>query len=298
MELHQLRYFLAVARAGNFSRAAENCHVAQPSLSQQILKLERELGERLFERKSRQVLLTLAGETLRDRATRILHEVHEARREVRDATGEPRGQVNLGVLPTIAPYLLPKIIRGFGRGRPAVEIIVHEETTDRALAALQSNELDLALVSLPLRSTQIEVRELFTEELLLALPRRHPLLRKRQLRASDLEPEKFVFMADTHCLGAQTLQFCYAQGFTPRISCRSAQIETVQALVAAGVGISMVPAMARSSRAAVTYRSLGKSPPARIIALIWNKRRHLSRAATELCDYIQAKARRLPKASV
>ena len=286
MEIHQLRYFLAVAKAGNFSRAAENCHVAQPSLSQQILKLERDLGEQLFERKARQVLLTPAGELFRERATKVLHELHEARREVRDCEGEPRGQVALAALPTIAPYLLPKIIRGFARRCPAVATIVHEETTDRAMRALEDHEIDLALVSLPIDSPRVEIRPLFSEELVLVLPKSHPLLRKRALTGADLEPEKFIFMAETHCLGTQTLQFCYAKGFTPQISCRSAQMETVQALVAAGLGISMVPAMARQSPARVSYRSLGRPKPARTIALVWNKRRHLSRAACELRDYI------------
>jgi len=288
MELHQLRYFLAVVKTGNFSRAAENCHVAQPSLSQQILKLEAELNEKLFERHRRQASLTPAGELFRQRAENVLHEIHEAKREVRDASGEPRGEVHLAALPTIAPYLLPKILRAFARRRPSVELIVHEETTDRTLRALANRELDLALVSLPITDGRVEVRSLFREELLLTLPRRHALARRRAIGAADLEPENFIFMADTHCLGAQTLQFCYAQGFSPRISCRSAQIETVQALVAAGVGISMVPAMARRSNGSVgvVYRSLGKNKPTREIALIWNKKRQLSRAARELRDYL------------
>jgi LysR family hydrogen peroxide-inducible transcriptional activator len=287
MELHQLRYFLAVAKTGNFSRAAESCHITQPSLSQQILKLESELGEKLFERKTRRVLLTSAGELLRERAARVLYELQEARREVRDARGEPRGQVNLSALPTIAPYLLPKIIRGFARRCPGVATIVHEETTDRALRALENHEIDLALVSLPIESPPVETRALFSEELLLVLPKRHPLLRKRVIVGADLEAEKFIFMAETHCLGAQALQFCYAKGFTPQISCRSAQMETVQALVAAGVGISMAPAMARESGARVGYRSLGNPKPTRTVALVWNKRRHLSRAALELRDHIE-----------
>ena len=286
MEIHQLRYFLAVVKMGNFSRAAESCHIAQPSLSQQILKLEDELGERLFERRARSVQLTSAGEMLQERAARVLHELHEAHREVRDARGEPRGQVHLSALPTIAPYLLPRVIRGFSRRCPVVSTIVHEETTERALRALENDEIDLALVSLPIVSSKVETRPLFREELLLVLPKRHPLLRKRTLSAADLEPEKFIFMAETHCLGAQALEFCYAKGFTPQISCRSAQMETVQALVAAGVGISMVPAMARTPSTRISYRSLGKPKPVRTIALVWKKGRHLSRAATELRSYI------------
>jgi LysR family hydrogen peroxide-inducible transcriptional activator len=198
MELHQLRYFLAVAKTGNFSRAAESCHITQPSLSQQILKLESELGEKLFERKTRRVLLTSAGELLRERAARVLYELQEARREVRDARGEPRGQVNLSALPTIAPYLLPKIIRGFARRCPAVATIVHEETTDRALRALENHEIDLALVSLPIESPPVETRALFSEELLIVLPKRHPLHRKRVIVGADLVAEKIIYMAVTH----------------------------------------------------------------------------------------------------
>lgn len=297
MELHQLRYFLAVVKTGNFSRAAENCHVSQPSLSQQILKLEAELSEKLFERHRRQASLTPAGELFRQRAENVLHELDEAKREVRDASGEPRGEVHLAALPTIAPYLLPKILRAFAGRRSSVELIVHEETTDRALRALANRELDLALVSLPITDGRVEVRSLFREELLLALPRRHALARRRAIGTADLQPQNFIFMADTHCLGEQALQFCYAQGFSPRISCRSAQIETVQALVAAGVGISMVPAMARRSNgsAGVVYRSLGKNKPTRDIALIWNKKRQLSRAARELRDYLLQTRRKVTR---
>ena len=288
MELHQLRYFLAIVKTGNFSRAAASCHVSQPSLSQQILKLEAELNEKLFERHRREARLTQAGALFRQRAENALHELQEARREVRDAAGHPRGEVHLAALPTIAPYLLPRILRGFSRRAPSVELIVHEETTDRALHALASRELDLAVVSLPINDGRVEARSLFREELLLVLPRAHPLARRRGLQVADLQPENFIFMADTHCLGAQTLQFCYAHGFAPRISCRSAQIETVQALVAAGVGISMVPAMARRSHGSqkVVYRSLSKEPPTRDIALIWNRKRPLSLAARELRDYL------------
>ncbi len=289
MELHQLRYFLAVVKTGSFSRAAESCHVAQPSLSQQILKLEAELSERLFERSRRQATLTGAGELFRQRAENVLREIQEAKREVRDAHGgDTRGEVNLAVLPTIAPYLLPKILRDFGRHCPAVQLIVHEETTERALRALAQRELDLALVSLPVTDGRMEVRSLFREELVLVLPRGHALARIRAIGAADLQPENFIFMSETHCLGAQTLQFCYAQGFSPRITCRSAQIETVQALVAAGVGISIVPAMARQRGGAkrVVYRSLGQAKPTRDIALLWRKKRQLSRAAQELREYL------------
>src|SRR4051812_25776162 len=233
MEMHQLRYFLAVAKTGSFSRAAEECHVAQPSLSQQILKLEDEMGEKLFERLRRRTILTGAGELFRKRAERIIREVDEARREVHDLQGELRGKIELGALPTIAPYLLPKLVRGFTEKYPAVELVVHEEVTSRILAALDSNELDLALMSLPLPESRVEVHQLFREELLLTMTAGHPLIRKKTVTLEDLAPEKFILMQEGHCLGEQALQFCRERGFHPQITCRSAQVETIQALVEA-----------------------------------------------------------------
>lgn len=288
MEMHQLRYFLAVAKSGSFSRAAEACHVSQPSLSQQILKLEDELGERLFERLRRRATLTAAGELFRARAERIVAEVEEARREARDAGGMVRGKVDLGVLPTIAPYLLPKIITGFGAKHPAVEVVVHEDMTARLVQAIEANELDIALLSLPVAGRALEVEELFAEELLLTLPAGHRLTRKKTITLTDLEQERFIVMKEGHCLGAQALEFCRGKGFNPQITCRSAQVETIQALVEAGLGVSLVPAMARRAACPghLVYRSLAGSKPTRAIVLIYRKRRELSRAAKELKAFI------------
>src|SRR5215218_7804273 len=133
MEMHQLRYVVAVARAGNFSRAAEQCHISQPSLSQQILKLENELGERLFDRRKREAKLTSHGEAFLRHAVRILEEVDAAKREATDAKNLLQGTLTIGVLPTIAPYLLPRVLAAFARRYPGVEIIVQEDTTERLL---------------------------------------------------------------------------------------------------------------------------------------------------------------------
>jgi LysR family hydrogen peroxide-inducible transcriptional activator len=287
MEMHQLRYFLAVAKTGSFSRAAEECHVAQPSLSQQILKLEDELGEKLFERLRRRTTLTGAGELFRHRAERIVREVDEARREVQDLQGELRGKIELGVLPTIAPYLLPRIVRAFTEKYPAVEVIVHEEVTSRILTALEGNELDLALMSPPLPESRVQLDELFTEELLLTMPTGHPLIRKRTVTLEDLAPEKFILMQEGHCLGEQALQFCRERGFHPQITCRSAQVETIQALVEAGLGISLVPEMARRETGRhLAYRSLTGKKPSRAIVMVSKKGRKLSRAAEELKNFV------------
>ncbi|MCX6931672.1 MAG: LysR substrate-binding domain-containing protein [Verrucomicrobia bacterium] len=286
MELHQLRYFLAVARTKNFSRAAEQCHVAQPSLSQQIMKLEDELGERLFERTKREVSLTPAGDLLRVHAERVLQEVELARDGVREFRGLVRGRVVLGVLPTVAPYFLPQRLRAFSSRFPAVEVVVHEDTTDQLAAAVLAKEVDLALVSLPVERVGLAAEEFFDEKLLVALPAGHALAKRPRLTFDDLEREAFILMKEGHCLSGQALQFCRINGFAPQISFRSAQIETVLAFVAKGWGVSVVPEMActRPMRG-VRFRTLAGMT--RSIGIIHRKARPLSHASRALVDFLR-----------
>jgi LysR family hydrogen peroxide-inducible transcriptional activator len=286
MELHQLRYFLAVARTKNFSRAAEQCHVAQPSLSQQIMKLEDELGERLFERTKREVSLTPAGDLLRVHAERVLQEVELARDGVREFRGLVRGRVVLGVLPTVAPYFLPQRLRAFSSRFPAVEVVVHEDTTDQLAAAVLAKEVDLALVSLPVERVGLAAEEFFDEKLLVALPAGHALAKRPRLTFDDLEREAFILMKEGHCLSGQALQFCRINGFAPKISFRSAQIETVLAFVAKGWGVSVVPEMAcnRPMRG-VRFRTLAGMK--RSIGIIYRKARPLSHASRALVDFLR-----------
>ncbi len=284
MEMHQLRYMVTLARTGNFSRAAEQCNVAQPSLSQQIQKLEAELGERLFDRMKREVRLTPHGTAFLRRAVRILEEVDAARREVSDALDLKHGSIAIGILPTIAPYLLPSVMARFSAQFAGVEINVHEDTTAQLLKLVHAYEIDFAVVSEPIVDDRLTVTELFTEELLLALPPRHPLTKKRTLTSADLRDQKLIVMKSGHCLGDQVLGFCERQEVKPRISFRSAQLETVQELVCAGLGLSLVPAMARRTqmRRAPEYRSLQAPPPTRKIVLVWPRLRPPGRAAVEL----------------
>lgn len=288
MEMHQLRYVVAVARTGNFSRAAEQCHVSQPSLSQQIQKLEDELGERLFHRLGRQVKLTPHGEAFVRRAERILEEVEAAKREVADAQNLLRGTLSLGVLPTIAPYLLPPVLTRFHAQHPGVEIVVQEDTTAQLLKQALAGDLDLAVASLPIADGRFEVRELFAEELLVALPPGHPLAAKRVLRVGDLEQERFIVMKEGHCLGDQVLNFCERRELRPNVIFRSAQLETVQALVCAGLGLSLIPEMAvgRGGRPQPVYRPLQPPRPERKIVAVWPKQRTPGRGGEALLTLI------------
>src|SRR6266446_10216258 len=157
MEMQQLRYVVAVARARNFSRAAEQCHVSQPSLSQQIQKLEDELGERLFDRMKREAKLTAHGEAFLHHAVAILAELDAAKREATDAKDLLSGAFAIGVLPTIAPYLLPGVMEGFAKKYPGVEIVMQEDTTAQLVKFLLACEIDLALASHPIQDPRLVV---------------------------------------------------------------------------------------------------------------------------------------------
>jgi LysR family hydrogen peroxide-inducible transcriptional activator len=294
MEMHQLRYMVAVARARNFSRAAEQCHVSQPTLSQQIQKLEDELGERLFDRMKREARLTPHGEAFLPRAVRIMEETEAAKREASEAGSLLRGRVTVGVLPTIAPYLLPDVMAAFSEKFPGVQMVVQEDMTARLLKLTLGCEIDFALVSLPIREGRLEVRKLFSEELLLALPPGHRLKRKRTVTTGDLTGERLIVMQEGHCLGDQVLGFCDRHDLHHHISFRSAQLETVQSLVRAGLGISLIPAMAvqRDRRDALLYRSLCSPKPGRQIVVVWPKQRPPGRAADEFLKMLPTSFKR------
>lgn len=277
MELHQLRYFVTVALTGNFSRAAERCHVSQPSLSQQISKLERRLHQRLFDRLGRKVVLTNAGRLLFDRASAIVSAVDDAERQLRDADSNDGGRLTVGAIPTVAPYLLPRALERFAADHPQVELTVHEDVTRQLLAAAITGDLDLALVALPITDERLEVEPLLTEPLYLALPPGHALVRRRRLVVDDLRDERFILLDEMHCLGEQVLALCRASGCQPRLACRSAQISTIQALIAQGLGISLVPEMARrgDTSGGTRYRALADGPT-RTVAAVWHQHRYHS----------------------
>ena len=196
----------------------------------------------------RSSVLTSAGAALVQRATRILAEVDAAHRDVADAAEGVRGRVSVGVLPTIAPYLLPRVLALTARECPAMEVHLHEATTAQLLVSAAACELDLAIVSLPIDDARFMREPLFEDELLLAVPPRHPLTKQARVRLSDLEQERFILMEEGHCLGDQSLSFCQRNRLQPQIAFRSAQLETIQALVASGVGISLIPQLAVPSR--------------------------------------------------
>lgn len=288
MEIHQLRYFVAVAELENFTRAAQQCHVTQPSLSQQIAKLERQLGTRLLDRLGRTVVLTDSGKELLPRARRILKEVDSAESWFQQPEGPPSSSLKLGALPTIAPFLLPRIICHFREELPQVALTIVEDYTDHLLDRLLKGTLDVAIMALPIDDPRFEAEPLFREGLLVALPPTHPLADKPTLTFNQVRQEPFVLLHEVHCLGEQILGFCRQQEFQPRVVCESAQISTIQEMIRLGLGISLLPEMAIDpTDDSIVYRPIRKLQPYRTIVATWNRHRTAAPPQTRLLDILR-----------
>jgi LysR family hydrogen peroxide-inducible transcriptional activator len=290
MEIHQLRYFVAVSELKNFTKAAARSGVSQPSLSQQIQKLEKELGQPLFERLGRSIKLTEAGEALYSRATSILDAWDDARTCTRDADDWQSGTVTIGGILTVAPYFLPDIVKRFNKKFPRARLIVEERFTHDLIERCLSGELDVGLLALPVNERRLRVETLFQDTLLVAIPARHPLARRTKVSIEDLRREPFVLLDEMHCFGEQVVTFCRSQDYLPSVSCRSAQLMTVQELVALGQGLSLLPEMAtrRNGNHRVVYRPLHGTPLYRTIAMIWRPRFRPPRLVEALVDVVRA----------
>ncbi len=286
MEIDQLRYFLRVAERGSFTRAAEDLVISQPALSRSIQKLEEELGQPVFERKTRSVSLTDAGTLLQARVQQVFSILENTKAEITD--DGKSGRIRVGAIPTIAPYFLPEVLRRFSTEFPKATLIVQENTTDLLLKSCTQGELDLAIVALPISAKYLEVEELFEEELLLVLPLEHPLADKTKIRLSDVEPFPFVLLDEAHCLSDNIVSFCRQRSFQPVAVERTSQLTMVQELVSLAHGVSMIPAMARrrdqSDRR--VYRSMSNPKPMRTIAAVWNPYRFESRLLKAFREYL------------
>jgi LysR family hydrogen peroxide-inducible transcriptional activator len=198
------------------------------------------------------------------------------------------GKVVLGILPTIAPYLLPQIMESFAAGCSNVELNIHEDMTVALLRLIETGAVDFGIMSLPINERGFEIEELFSEDLLVALPSKHPLAEKSQIQVKDLRSEQFILMHEGHYLGDQLLGFCQRHDFQPRILIRSGQLETIQSLVGAGMGISLIPRMAMlNTGERVRYRPLKNLHPRRTIAIIWRKRCPLKKVAQEFLKHLR-----------
>ncbi len=289
MEIHQLRYFCAIVRAGSFTRAAEQLGIAQPSLSQQIKRLEKDLGTTLFERLGRSVRLTSSGEGLHQMALGILQQVAEAESRIA-ALNEGYDSLRVGVIPTIMPYFIARKIGDFLRRYPRANPQFREETTSQLVEALQAGEIDLAVVSLPVPKADIVCSELFREELLLVVPRKHRLSGHSLVNLQDLRNERLLLLKEGHCLRDDVLTACTRAKAELRSVFETNQMESIFELVRSGFGLSVVPEMASSNAAGCTLVRL-QTKSYRRIGYIRARRHLVSRPMREFISWLRSIAK-------
>ncbi len=296
MELHQLRYFVAVAETGNFTRAAERSHVTQPSLSQQILNLEKEVGHKLFHRLGRKAVLTEAGAAFLERARRILFEVENAARELGDHPSLGR-RIMVGAVQTVMPYLLTPFIADCRERYPNLQIDAREDFRANLVRNVVEGELDLAVVPLPVKDHRVSIEPLLTEPLLLAVGKHHPIASRTEININDLAEETFISLGDSSTLAVQIREFFGDHNFNPRFGYRCAQVATLKLFISLGLGISILPQLARQPDDAdgITYLRITGTQPTREIVVIRHLQRYQSRGAEQFLTLLREQVAALQK---
>jgi len=241
MQLHQLRYVVAVAEERRFTRAAARLHVAQPSISSAVAALEHELGAALFHRDRAEVRLTGAGEVFLPWARQVLADCEAGAAAVRDLLGLRRGRLVLGATPSLTTNLLPEVLASFHAAHPGLELVLHEAGSQDLVDRLEKGEMDLAVVILPVDRPTVSAVELLEEELVLAVDRNHPLVSRSSIRVADLEQVPLVMFKDGYDLRDATLAACRQAGFAPSMAMQGLEMDGALALVAAGVAAAVVP---------------------------------------------------------
>jgi len=281
VELHQLRYFVAVAEHRHFTKAARALTVAQPSVSKQIRRLEEELGASLFHRMRGNVALTPAGEALLPLARRVLDDVEGAESEVRDLAGMRRGRLSVGATPSLSTTLVPSALARYHQSYPGIELALHEAGSRDLVRELEQGALDVALVILPMRDEVLETTPLLREELVLAVPKSHPLAQRRSVSIADLRDVPLVMFRDGYDLRTATLAACRRAGFQPTFALEGGEMDGVLGMTAAGLGVAVVPSLVVERGGPLRAVRIAKPELTRTIGFAHRRDRRLSRAAQE-----------------
>nr|WP_280518436.1 LysR substrate-binding domain-containing protein [Pseudoxanthomonas spadix] len=273
--MRDLKYLVALADHMHFGRAAAASFVSQPTLSTQIKKLEDELGVPLVERAPRKVMLTPAGREAAERARRIVAEVEQLKEAARRSQDPEAGTVKLGIFPTLGPYLLPHVVPAIRTRFPRLELLLVEEKSDVLLQRLREGKLDASLLALPVDEEQMHVEFLFEEPFVLAAPEHHPLAKRTGLTLAELNDQKLLLLEDGHCLREQALEVCRLAGANEKSEFRATSLETLRQMVAAEVGMTLLPLLAVQPPVArsenIHLLGFSDSHPSRRIAMVWRK---------------------------
>ncbi|MGO9025846.1 MAG: LysR substrate-binding domain-containing protein [Beijerinckiaceae bacterium] len=261
MNLRDLRYIVALADFGHFGRAAEACHVSQPTLSGQILKLEDELGLTIFERHGRSVHQTAEGAEILVRARQALAAANEIFAIAKAGRDPLAGPLHLGVIPTLCPYLMPFVFPRLARDLPSMPLILHEDLTDQLIEGVSAGKLDAAITASDPQAQTLLSTPLFDEAFWLALPAGHPLCKKQMIDTGDIDRQSLLLLTDGHCLRDQAIDLCGAPDLAGNVlagnvsaDMRATSLETLLQMTAAGYGVTLIPALARQQ-----HRSLPES---------------------------------------
>ncbi|MBB3995692.1 LysR family hydrogen peroxide-inducible transcriptional activator [Sulfitobacter undariae] len=289
--LKQLRYFEALARHGHFGNAADICAISQPALSAQIAALEAALGQQLFERGARQIRLTAFGEKFGLRASIILREAEALADMARGAGNTALDRLRIGVIPTIAPYLLPSIIGHITAANPEIDLMVRETMTQKLIEELSEGKLDCAIVALPVSEPSLTEVALFEEAMVLVRP---PQDADRPVPDMDtLSQMKLLLLEEGHCFRDQALSFCSMRNALPREGLDGSSLSTLVQMVGAGIGVTLIPEMAipvETRSATVSIAALGAPHPKRTVGMIWRKTSALTPQLEEIADLVREAA--------
>ena len=288
MEMQQLRYFVAVADAGKMTAAARDLHVAQPSVSKQLRKLEAELGAALFERGKAGVALTDAGQILLPWARRVLADLEGARSEVAGLASLERGRLSVGATPSLSTMLLPRVLAAFHSRHPGITLNVLEAGSGDLVDRLAVGGLDLALVILPVpREELFDTSPLLREELVLAVPKRHPLATRKSVRVSELRGLPLVMFREGYDLRSATIAACEQAGFHPTFAIEGAEMDGVLRMTAAGVGVAVVPSMVVEKGGALVAVRIAQPTLVRSVGVAFRRDRQHSRAADAFVAHLR-----------
>ncbi len=296
MTLTELRYIIAVAREKHFGRAAEACFVSQPTLSVSIKKLESELGVVIFERGGSEISLTPIGENIVQQAQRVLDAANQIK-EIADQGRDPlRGALRLGVLYTIGPYLLPRIIKSMIDCYPEMPLILQENFTVRLLEMMRTGEIDVAVLAEPFDTTGLDTLPLYDEDFVVAVPRQHAWAKKQQIASVDLKQETMLLLGVGHCFRDQVLEVCpeaarfAANSAGIQKTFEGSSLETIRHMVAEGLGITVLPRMSISmdDDSLLKFIPFASPVPNRRIVLAWRKSFSRDRAIDALHKVIHS----------
>jgi len=291
MNTRDLQYLIAVAEEQHFGKAAARCFVSQPALSMQLKKLEQTLGVNLFERNNKNVLITPVGKTIVEQARLILRQIDELTNLAEKSKDPFAGVFHLGIIPTVGPYLLPHILPAIAAHLPNLDLQVYENNADDMVRKCQEGDLDAMVLALPIAGDGIHSQSLYQEDVVVALPKSHPLTKKKTIHLQDLQNESLLLLAQGHCFRDQALEICAHAGISQHAGFQATSLETLWQLVAAGMGVTLLPQMAVAAgadRANCTIRPFAKPVPQREIGMCWRERSSRSEVCDKIAEVITA----------